>query len=75
MNKYEPTRQQLSNGAVWHTIVFKASTFHFSGQKLDNMTPLWKFLSSIPIQLKNRGSSNTYLYVCSQCVYMYTVST
>ena len=46
MNKLNPPGGNFASGAVWHTIAFKVSAFHFFGQKLTDV-PIWfTFLSS-----------------------------
>ena len=35
MNKYEPPGGNFASGAVWHTIAFKVSAFHFFWPKTE----------------------------------------
>ena len=51
MNKKNPTGGNFASGAVWHTIVFKVSAFHFLGPKTDCRDDLVENLSSILITI------------------------
>ena len=46
-----PPGRAFANAAVWYTIVFKVSAFQFFGQKLADVTPWSKILSSILITI------------------------
>ena len=56
-----PPVGNFANGAIWFTIEFKVSAFYFLSQKLADVRPLSKILSSILmiIIVKDRGFSNT----------------